>query len=59
MNMNELARKVTLAEGKKVSVSIAQVKEILSILRDFMLDDFDVFICMINKPNRKAKKKSK
>ena len=31
MNMNDFARRVTLIEGKKRSVSIAQVKEILRI----------------------------
>jgi len=30
-NLNSLAREVTLQEGKKRSVSIAQVKEILRI----------------------------
>ena len=32
MNLNNLARIVTLKEGKKKSVSIAQVKEILKII---------------------------
>lgn len=32
MNLNDLARTVTLREGKKRSVSIAQVKEIMRIL---------------------------
>jgi len=31
MNLNELAREITLIEGLKKSVSIAQVKEILKI----------------------------
>ena len=31
MNMNEFAKKVTLIEGKKRQVSIAQVKEIIKI----------------------------
>jgi predicted DNA-binding antitoxin AbrB/MazE fold protein len=31
MNMNDFAREVTLEEGKKRQVSIAQVKEILRI----------------------------
>ena len=31
MNLNEFARAVTLEEGKKRQVSIAQVKEILRI----------------------------
>lgn len=32
MNLNNLAREVTLKEGMKKSVSIAQVKEIMKIL---------------------------
>ena len=32
MNLNKLAKEVTLKEGKKVNTSIAQVKEIMSIL---------------------------
>jgi len=31
MNLNEFARKVTLKEGKKQSISIAQVKEVIKI----------------------------
>ena len=31
MNLNELAKEITLHEGLKESVSIAQVKEILKI----------------------------
>lgn len=33
INMNEIAVAVTLAEGKKKSLSIAQVKEVLRCLR--------------------------
>lgn len=32
INLNELARSVTLGEGKKKSISIAQVKEVMKIL---------------------------
>lgn len=32
MNMNDFAKKVTLIEGKKRQVSIAQVKEIIRIV---------------------------
>ncbi len=32
MNMNDFAKKVTLKEGLKQQVSIAQVKEILKII---------------------------
>jgi predicted DNA-binding antitoxin AbrB/MazE fold protein len=32
MNLNEFARRVTLAEGGRVSLSIAQVKEVMRII---------------------------
>ena len=32
MNLNNLAKKITLKEGKKKSLSIAQVKEVMKIL---------------------------
>lgn len=31
MNLNNLARKITLLEGKKKSISIAQVKEVMKL----------------------------
>jgi len=31
MNLNKLAKEVTLIEGKKKSISIAQVKEVINI----------------------------
>ena len=31
MNLNDLAREITLEEGGKVNLSIAQVKEVLKI----------------------------
>lgn len=31
MDLNKLAKDITLKEGKKVPISIAQVKEVLSI----------------------------
>lgn len=35
MNINDFAREVTLAEGLKKSVSIAQVKEVLRITNNW------------------------
>ena len=32
MTINQFAKKVTLVEGKKISISIAQVKEVLGIV---------------------------
>lgn len=34
MNINKLAREITLKEGKRVSLSIAQTKELLRILNN-------------------------
>ena len=36
MNINDFAKKVTLKEGGKVSISIAQVKEVLKIVNDLL-----------------------
>jgi hypothetical protein len=32
MNLNDLAKRITLKEGKKKHLSIAQVKEVLSLV---------------------------
>lgn len=44
MNLNKLARAITLKEGKKIQISIAQVKEVMKILLTelAMLDDKEV-----------------
>lgn len=36
MTVNKFARKVTLREGKKVSISIAQVLEVLKIVNELL-----------------------
>lgn len=36
MNLNTIAREITLAEGMKKSVSIAQVKEVMRLLLKMM-----------------------
>lgn len=48
-NLNELAREVTLMEGGKVRISIAQVKEVLKIVGDLMRQDPDVVLLMLKK----------
>lgn len=40
MNLNDLAKEICKREGKKVSVNIAQVKEILKILIDIFSENF-------------------
>lgn len=32
MNLNDFAKRITLKEGKKVNLSIAQVKEVISLV---------------------------
>ena len=34
MNKNEFAKIITLKEGKKIAISVAQVKEVLKIIVD-------------------------
>lgn len=50
MNLNNLAKEVTLAEGLKEAVSIAQVKEILKVVFTIMakLSD-DKILGIVNK----------
>jgi hypothetical protein len=66
MNMNDIARAVTKAEGGKTSVTIAQVKEVLKIIAAGMYANAEVFDAMIRYGSRlvkdektKAKKKKK
>ncbi len=47
MNINEFAKEVTKEEGGKKQVSIAQVKEILRIIKDLIKDYADVDIYKI------------
>jgi hypothetical protein len=41
MNLNEVARKVTLAEGLKENLSIAQIKEVMRLLFEALNDYSD------------------
>lgn len=56
MSLNELAKEITLREGKKVSVSIAQVKEVLRILAEVLIETETLFW---PQPKVSAKKKMK
>lgn len=38
INGNTLARQITLAEGKKVSLPIAQVKEVLRLAKELLAE---------------------
>lgn len=46
MNQNELARLLTLSEGLKRPMSIAQVKEILNVLISAMADDDEILLML-------------
>jgi hypothetical protein len=39
MNLNELAKEVTLAEGKKISLPIGQVKEVIRLVLDRLAEE--------------------
>jgi hypothetical protein len=50
INQNELAKKITIIEGKKRSVSIAQVKEIMKItFQQLSLHEDKDILNLINK----------
>jgi hypothetical protein len=42
INMNNMARDVTLIEGKKISLPIGQVKEVLKIFLRILANDYSV-----------------
>ena len=50
-NLNDLAKTITLKEGKKVDISIAQVKELLNII--FTDYDLETIIKIYFKYNKK------
>ena len=54
MNLNDLARRVTLREGKKKSVSIAQVKEIIGLTLEELADEniFSVWVTLRRKKRK-------
>lgn len=61
MNMNELAKRIALIEGKRKPISIAQVKEVLGILADVFAASDHVelgwsFVCL---GRRRAKRPRK
>lgn len=42
INMNEVAREITLQEGGKISISIAQVKEVCKLLLQRLAKETDM-----------------
>lgn len=61
MNLNQLAKEITLREGGKVNLSIAQVKEVLRCLIDIaeeMADEGTLASLAVAIKAKKAKKKN-
>lgn len=56
MNMNDIAKRVTLLESGKTSISIAQVKEVLGIAALLMATDSEVHAALLNYGTKLAKK---
>lgn len=54
-NLNDLAQAIAKREGQKVSLSIAQVKEVLAIVSDYVWCDSDVIELLIKAGRRRAK----
>jgi len=58
MNLNDLARRVTLKEGKKKSISIAQVKEVIRLtLIELANQDYEQTIKTLVRYQRNGKKR--
>lgn len=65
MKINELVKKVTLAEGLKKSLSIAQVAEVLKCLKEIINDDLEASVAWSKyrsneyEPKKKVERKKK
>lgn len=59
MNQNDLARQLTLAEGLKRPMSIAQVKELLNVLIDAAADDEEVLLLLARAALKRKKQAAK
>jgi len=58
-SMNELAKKITLSEGLKKQVSIAQVKEILKFTAIILSDDEEMRAAFLKYGAKKSKELGK
>ena len=55
MNLNDLAKKITLKEGKKKNLSIAQVKEVIRLVfEELRAHPFQTIVELFS-PSRKKK----
>lgn len=55
-DMNDLAQCITDAEGKRIQVNIAQIKEILSIIAMYTYVDSGIVAMLIQNGAKKFKK---
>jgi len=56
MNLNDLAKEITLQEGKKISLPIGQVKEVMKILLTELAAIEEVEAIAVIRRYRKKKK---
>ena len=54
MNLKNLATKIARAEGKKVSISIGNAREVISILSDLMYADASIAEMLILNGRRRS-----
>jgi len=47
MNMNDVAQEISKLEGKKKELSIAQIKEVLSCLKNLVLRDHSAMVTVM------------
>lgn len=59
MNLNKLAKEITLREGGKKSLTVAQVKEVLRHLGDMIHEDWQGGLDIFSRLHRAASKRSK
>ena len=52
MDMNEFAKRITLKEGKKKSLSIAQVKEVIRLVEELAKEDNADIVRIVRKSVR-------
>ena len=58
-NVNDIARLIAAREGKKKSVNIAQIKEILGIMCDIVFEQPTAILRMVECGERRKSAKSK
>lgn len=59
MNLNTLASEITKREGKRLSLSVAQVKEVVGLLADACFADAQVVAALVAAGKRRADSKGR